>query len=1098
MSIRRDEAQLIINIQAKESAEYQKVLAGNKRAVQDIKKLEAGTEDYNKALQKQVQISKDLQKSDFSKLSIKQLQDRRAQLEQLRKTIPQVTFAESGFEKELQKVNGALRDSALRTRAVGEEMNKSNVFAQAFKASLGAITAVAAARSVAGFFTGAVNAAADFEQQMSKVQAVSGAAGEDLERLANKAKELGATTSKSATEAAQGLQFLALAGFSTEEQLVALEPVLRLSEAGAIDLGRASDLATDALSALGLGANELEGFLDIVTNTSTKSNTSIEQLTEAFISVGGQFKNLGIPLEDANALLGVLANRGEKGSEAATGLNAVLVNLTTGAGQAGKAMKELGLEVFDSEGNFRGVEDILGELNGKLAGLTQEQQATYKAMIGGKQNITTLNNLLSGMGEEFTELRDAISDSDGALNKVAKTMQDNLRGRITELKSATEGLLIAIGERLLPIVEKMVAGLVIFIGVIRSIPEFIRENEVAIKALVIGMALFNAQAISAAANSLRLAAVEKGRLIVTKAVTVAQNLLNAAMTANPIGLAVKAIGLLITGLGLLYTKSQTVRAGIAGLWNVVKEFFKIVKEAVQTFAEGFSDISEGNILSGLKKIGSSIIKTNPVALALTEGKRLGQAFKDGFDEKVAQEEDEKAAKSMADQVDKLYDGAEKRIDERGPIPIDFEIDTEKGEKPKDPKETDPDKEIRKQIQERLKVVKEGFDLEQAQLEGYLLNQLVTQEEHDARLLDIRRKNIDDQLDVLRAFGQEDTAQYVKLQNDRIKLQQDYEKKRLDALVQVGGRELEEIERLFLERLISEEEYEKMLLEEKLRREDEKLRRLEEAGLQETDIYKNTLLARLRILKDINDQEVASVARTEAIKAELRGEGVRVMGDLLGQAAQNLAADEQARKKNASAIKTFEAANVVVSGYAEVADIFRSTAKFGPAGWAVATGRALLAGLRTAGALAKINAQQFFGGGQVKRMPAGRVSGHPNIPTQPGGDNMLATLKVGEVVLNENQQSLLGGPATFRAIGVPGFDAGGLVGSTTPTPAAAAAVGAPSVSDQDNSRIDALTKGLEKLVEMMPQALSNVKADISYNTFQKRIGDVGEIERLAAY
>ena len=312
----------------------------------------------------------------------------------------------------------------------------------------------------AAITAGAIKVSADFEQAMSEVKAVSAnVSDESFAQITEAAKELGRTTSKSATEAAQGLKFLALAGFTTEQQLAAIEPVLRLSEAGGIDLARASDLATDAMSALGIQAEKLGGFLDIVANTSTKSNSSIEQLNEAFIAVGGQFKNLNVPLDEANALLGILANRGTKGSEAGNGLSSVLINLTTGAGQAGDAMKELGISAFDTDGNFRGVSVILKDLNAKFSTLTLEQQTAYKAMIGGKTRITELNALLDGMANEFDDLRGSIQNSEGKLNDISKVMQDNLNGQVTRLKSALEGLGIQMGEVLLPVVKSVADSL---------------------------------------------------------------------------------------------------------------------------------------------------------------------------------------------------------------------------------------------------------------------------------------------------------------------------------------------------------------------------------------------------------------------------------------------------------------------------------------------------------------------------------------------------------------------------------------------------------------------------------------------------------------
>ena len=241
-----------------------------------------------------------------------------------------------------------------------------------------------------------------------------------------------------------------LAGYNNKQMMEALMPVLRLSEAGNLDLARTSDLVTDSLSSLGKTTADLPVYLDQVAKTAASSNTNIDALMEALIVCGGTVKNLNTPLDEANTLLGVLANRGIKGSEAGNSFNSILINLTSGAGQAGKAMEKLGLSAFDSSGKFKGVTQVLLELKQKTANMTEEQRNMYLSMIGGKTQITTLQALLSGVGEEYGDLRNKIQDSNGALNKMALTMQNNNKGSITQLKSAVEELAIKIYDVLKP------------------------------------------------------------------------------------------------------------------------------------------------------------------------------------------------------------------------------------------------------------------------------------------------------------------------------------------------------------------------------------------------------------------------------------------------------------------------------------------------------------------------------------------------------------------------------------------------------------------------------------------------------------------------
>lgn len=293
---------------------------------------------------------------------------------------------------------------------------------------------------------GAVDTYKDFEQSMANVAAVGGIAGEELKAMETAALEMGKKTSKTAKEAADALGYMALAGWDSTTSMKGLEPVLRLSEAGNLDLARTSDLVTDSMSALGIKVEELPNFLDQVAQASRKSNADVGMLMEAFLGVGGSLSNLNVPLDEANTMLGVLANRGIKGSEAGTKLNALMTNLTTGAGQAGEAMKALGINAFDqTTGKFKGMSVVLKELNDKTKSLTEEQRTSYFAMIGGKTQIDTLNAIMSGLNatnadgvSEYDALRASIGDSNGALMDMAETMNNTMRGAFLRAQSAID------------------------------------------------------------------------------------------------------------------------------------------------------------------------------------------------------------------------------------------------------------------------------------------------------------------------------------------------------------------------------------------------------------------------------------------------------------------------------------------------------------------------------------------------------------------------------------------------------------------------------------------------------------------------------------
>ena len=257
------------------------------------------------------------------------------------------------------------------------------------------------ALSVGGLFGGGqlgkdiVGTYATFEESMSKVQALSGASGQDLEDLRNKAKEMGEKTSKSASESADALGYMALAGWDTQQMLGGLEPILRASEAGQMDLARCSDLVTDSMSAMGIQTEDLGHYLDVASKAQASSNTSLDQLMEAYIGCGGTLKNMNVPIEESATLLGTLANRGIKGSEAGNSLNSLLVNLMGVGGEASKALDALGVSMYNADGTNKGVTNTLKDLSAALGNCTQEEKDQFEAAIGGKSFATVTKKLVA-------------------------------------------------------------------------------------------------------------------------------------------------------------------------------------------------------------------------------------------------------------------------------------------------------------------------------------------------------------------------------------------------------------------------------------------------------------------------------------------------------------------------------------------------------------------------------------------------------------------------------------------------------------------------------------------------------------------------------
>lgn len=347
-------------------------------------------------------------------------------------------------------VNGFKQATSAATDFVEKNEKTFDSFKQVGKA------ATAGGIAVAGGLTFAVKKSADFEGAMSSVAAISGATGKDLQDLTRTARDWGASTSFSATEAAEGLEYMALAGWNTQQMMGGIGPILHLAEAGALDLGRASDLVTDSMAGLGLEVDDLSGYLDKVATTAANSNTDIDALMEAFVIAGGKFKELNVPLEESTAFLGVLANRGFKASEAGTAVNAIMTRLTSTTGPAAKKLKEMGISAYDSEGNFRGMEAVMEDVRKKMDKMTDAERANASEKLAGLNHGKTFTAMLSGLGDEYGELKGKVEGSKGALVEMRNTMKDNLQGDLENLSSAFEEIAIAIGTVLLPHVKTMI------------------------------------------------------------------------------------------------------------------------------------------------------------------------------------------------------------------------------------------------------------------------------------------------------------------------------------------------------------------------------------------------------------------------------------------------------------------------------------------------------------------------------------------------------------------------------------------------------------------------------------------------------------------
>lgn len=317
--------------------------------------------------------------------------------------------------------------------------------------------------AVGAVITDAVNTYKDFDQAMAMTAATAGATGDAYTKMQNAALEAGRCTTKTATESAEALGYLALAGFNVDQSCEALMPILKLSEATMMDLATCSDLVTDSMSAAGVSVEQLPGYLDILCKANNKSNQTAQQLMEAMIKVGGTMKGLNVPIEETSTALGVLANRGLKGAEGGTSLNAIMANLTTGTGEAGKMMDKLGISAFDADGKFIGVQATLMKLNEATKNLTEEERNAAFAAIGGKEQVKALNALMGGLTTvtedgrtEWEALSAELNNAGGSLDAMNAQVTNTLNGAFSRFGSALDDIKIRAMLAFGPTLTKMV------------------------------------------------------------------------------------------------------------------------------------------------------------------------------------------------------------------------------------------------------------------------------------------------------------------------------------------------------------------------------------------------------------------------------------------------------------------------------------------------------------------------------------------------------------------------------------------------------------------------------------------------------------------
>ncbi len=510
---------------------------------------------------------------------------------------------------------------------------QSETFGGKIKSGLGTLAKVGGMAVAAGgtmaiaFGKKSVDTGMQFDKSMSQVAATMGKTTKQINESKVKTKDfsgtlrefaikLGNDTVFSAKQAADAMNYMALAGYDAKTTVKMMPNVLNLAAAGNIELASASDMVTDAQSALGLSIGQTKDMVDQMAKASSKSNTSVAQLGEAFLTVGGTAKDLKGGTVELSTALGLLADNGVKGAEGGTALRNILLALNPKSKEAADMMKKLGFQAYDANGNMRPLKDIFTDLNKSLDGMSQQERQEALATIFNKVDLKSVNALLGTNVERWDELTNAIDNSKGAAEKMAKTQMDNLAGDVTSLKSKFETLQIAISEKLTPALRELAKkGKDLLDNLTKSVKSVdvgkLVKNFKKLSPILEGVAI-SVVSVTAAYKGYRAvqAAWEISTrlkiLMIQTETTSLWGLAAAQIAANaPMLITVGIVAAIIAAVILLVKHFDKVKEVAGVVWNAVKDFFSGLWDKIVEIGEGIADFFSG-VWDKLKSFGSNV------------------------------------------------------------------------------------------------------------------------------------------------------------------------------------------------------------------------------------------------------------------------------------------------------------------------------------------------------------------------------------------------------------------------------------------------------------------------------------------------------------
>jgi TP901 family phage tail tape measure protein len=502
--------------------------------------------------------------------------------------------------KRLQEQAATTSTSFAKIDEVGQKMESvGNSIAGAGKSMMPLTLAIG------GVGTAAVKTAADFDAGMSQVAAISGATGDDLEALRDKAREMGSKTKFSASEAASAMEYMAMAGWKTGDMLGGIEGIMNLAAASGEDLATTSDIVTDALTAFGLSAEDSGHFADILAAASSNANTNVSMMGETFKYCAPIAGALGFSAEDTAEAIGLMANAGIKSTQAGTALRTIMNNLTGEVKISGKAIGDVTIATTNADGSMRDLSDILADCRTAFSGLSESEKAQAAETLVGKNAMSGFLALMNAAPEDIDKLSNAIDNCDGIAESMAATMQDNLAGQLTILKSQLEELAISFGEILMPAIRSIVSHIQGFIDKLNGMDESQKKAIITIGLVVaaigpllviigtviskVGVAMQGFVKLAGAFNKIK-AAASAGTGIFGK--------LGAAIggVSAPVLAVVAVIAVLVAAFVHLWNTNEGFREAILGTWEKIKttvsNFVEGIRERLAALGISFSDIAE--------------------------------------------------------------------------------------------------------------------------------------------------------------------------------------------------------------------------------------------------------------------------------------------------------------------------------------------------------------------------------------------------------------------------------------------------------------------------------------------------------------------------